>query len=88
MVLNIQTLNENSIVMRLDFGQNRILFMGDAEAGGRADPDTPPVGHSIEGILLTVVSLSCERVFLSSDIMVAKRHHVQRFSILLEPSSS
>ncbi len=44
--------NENSIVMRLDFGQNRILFMGDAEAGGRADPETPPVGHSIEGILL------------------------------------
>src|SRR5437870_4983938 len=52
MVLNIQTLNENSMVMRLDFGQNRILFMGDAEAGGRADPDTSPVGHSIEGILL------------------------------------
>jgi beta-lactamase superfamily II metal-dependent hydrolase len=44
--------NENSIVMRLDFGQNRILFMGDAEGGGRADPDTPPIGHSIESILL------------------------------------
>lgn len=34
--------NENSLVVRLDLGATRVLFAGDAEAGGRNLPATPP----------------------------------------------
>jgi hypothetical protein len=44
--------NANSLVIRMDLGGTRVLFMGDAEAGGRADPATPPTPTSIEGALL------------------------------------
>ncbi len=45
--------NENSLVVRLDLGSERVLLMGDAEAGGRQDPSLPPHPNSIEGRLLT-----------------------------------
>ncbi|MCG8436331.1 MAG: MBL fold metallo-hydrolase [Gammaproteobacteria bacterium] len=61
--------NENSLVMRLDLGGKRILFMGDAEAGGRADPGQPPSEHSIEGLLL-----ECCAADLRADILIVGHH--------------
>ena len=43
--------------------------MGDAEAGSRADPNTPPVGHSIEGILL-----DCCSAQIRSDVLIVGHH--------------
>ena len=61
--------NENSLVVRLDLGQTRVLIMGDAEAGGRLDPATPPVEHSIEGTLLQCCSES-----VRADVMIIGLH--------------
>lgn len=61
--------NENSLVVRLDFGQNKILFMGDAEGGGRADPGTPPAAHSIESILL-----DCCAAELRANVLIVGHH--------------
>jgi competence protein ComEC len=61
--------NENSLVVRLDLGRTRVLIMGDAEAGGRLDPATPPVGHSIEGTLLQCCSES-----VRADVMIVGHH--------------
>jgi len=61
--------NQNSLVMRLDFGQTKVLFMGDAEAGGRAAPDTPPATHSIEGILL-----DCCVADLHAQVLIVGHH--------------
>jgi competence protein ComEC len=61
--------NESSLVVRLDLGKSRILFMGDAEAGGRKPPDTPPKKKSIEGVLL-----SCCVDDLKADVLVVGHH--------------
>jgi beta-lactamase superfamily II metal-dependent hydrolase len=61
--------NENSLVVRLDLGSSRVLFMGDAEAGGRRDPSIPPHPSSIEGILL-----SCCRSDLQADVLIVGHH--------------
>jgi competence protein ComEC len=61
--------NENSLVMRLDIGSRRILFMGDAEAGGRRSPSDPPKADSIEGKLL-----SCCAAAVRSDVLIAGHH--------------
>jgi beta-lactamase superfamily II metal-dependent hydrolase len=57
--------NENSLVLRLDLGNTRVLFMGDAEAGGRQPPATPPSAGSIEGALL-----ACCTTELAADVLV------------------
>ena len=61
--------NENSVVVRLDLGARRILLPGDAEAGGRKPPSTPPSARSIEGELI-----ACCAEALRSDILVAGHH--------------
>lgn len=61
--------NENSLVVRLDLGVRRILLPGDAEAGGRNPPSTPPSPRSIEGELI-----ACCAAALRSDILVAGHH--------------
>ena len=61
--------NENSVVVRLDLGSTRVLLMGDAEAGGRSAPSTPPSPSSIEGVLVT-----CCASELAADVLVAAHH--------------
>ena len=61
--------NENSLVMRLDIGNRRILFMGDAEAGGRHNPSVAPTAQSIEGVLL-----SCCSAEVAADVLVVGHH--------------
>lgn len=61
--------NQNSLVVRFDLGQTMLLLMGDAEAGGRDNPDVPPSQTSIEGKLL-----SCCRDELRSDILIVGHH--------------
>lgn len=61
--------NENSVVVLLELGEARVLLMGDAEAGGRKAPTTPPAAHSIEGLLLT-----CCREELAADVLVVGHH--------------
>jgi beta-lactamase superfamily II metal-dependent hydrolase len=64
-----ESFNENSLVMALDLGRSRILFMGDAEAGGRHGPSSSPAASSVEGELL-----ACCAAALRSDILVAGHH--------------
>jgi len=67
---NYPSPNANSVVVRLDLGQHKLLLMGDAEAGGRqADPSSMPAPDSIEGKLL-----ACCRAALAADIMIAGHH--------------
>ena len=61
--------NENSLVVRVDLGPRRLLLPGDAEAGGRRAPSTPPAPDSIEGELI-----ACCAAELRSDILVAGHH--------------
>lgn len=61
--------NENSLVVRLDLGAQRILLTGDAEAGGREQPPTAPTPGTIEAILL-----ACCRSELAADILVVGHH--------------
>lgn len=61
--------NENSLVVRLDLAGRRILLTGDAEAGSRQPPSTPPQLGSIEAELL-----ACCRALLASDVLVAGHH--------------
>lgn len=63
------SLNENSLVVRLDLGSRRVLIMGDAEAGGRKLPATIPNENSIEGKLLT-----CCVPDLKADVLVVGHH--------------
>lgn len=62
--------NRNSLVVRLDLGQHRVLLMGDAEAGARAQwsSGVPETG-SIEGMLL-----ACCAAQLHADVLVAGHH--------------
>jgi len=61
--------NENTLVVRLDLGNTRILLMGDAEAGGRNAPSVPPSTGSIEQVLLT-----CCTSELASQVMITGHH--------------
>ena len=61
--------NENSVVVRLDLGTQRVLLMGDAEAGDRASPSTSPKPTSIEGQLP-----SCCRAELRANVVVVGHH--------------
>jgi beta-lactamase superfamily II metal-dependent hydrolase len=61
--------NANSVVVRLQLGARSVLLMGDAEAGGRQDPDRAPEVRSIEGRLL-----SCCTSEIRSDVMVVGHH--------------
>jgi competence protein ComEC len=63
------TLNEATIVARLDLGRSRVLLAGDAEAGGRQAPTTAPSADSIEGHLL-----ACCAVELRADVLVVGHH--------------
>jgi competence protein ComEC len=61
--------NENSLVVRLDLGDTRVLLMGDAEAGGRQSPAVPPTAQSIEGRLM-----ACCASQLPAQILVVGHH--------------
>lgn len=61
--------NENSLVMRLDLGAPRILFMGDAEAGDRNKRTPFPTPGSIEGLLL-----KCCAADVKADILIVGHH--------------
>jgi beta-lactamase superfamily II metal-dependent hydrolase len=61
--------NKNSLVVRLDLGNKRILLMGDAEAGGRAGPANSPRADSIEGALL-----ACCLAQLRANVLVVGHH--------------
>ncbi len=61
--------NANSVVVRLQLGARSVLLMGDAEAGGRQDPDRAPEARSIEGRLL-----SCCASAIRSDVLVVGHH--------------
>jgi competence protein ComEC len=65
----VTTPNENSLVVRLDLGPTRVLFMGDAQAGGRASPSTPPSATFIEGKLL-----ACCPSDLAANVMIVGHH--------------
>lgn len=65
----VATPNENSLVMTLDLGKSRVLFMGDAQAGERAPPATAPGSKWSEGQLLVCCAAS-----LRSDVLVAGHH--------------
>ena len=61
--------NQNSLVVRLTLGGTRILFMGDAEAGGRQSPSMQPAPDSIEGELL-----ACCASDLPARVMIVGHH--------------
>jgi beta-lactamase superfamily II metal-dependent hydrolase len=61
--------NENSIVTLLDLDGAKVLFMGDAEAGGREDPSKAPTPKSVEGYILAKY-----RDSLRADVLVAGHH--------------
>ncbi|HZF94610.1 MAG TPA: MBL fold metallo-hydrolase [Allosphingosinicella sp.] len=61
--------NANSMVARLTLGTRVLLLPGDAEAGPRVAPSTPPTERSVEGQLLR-----CCGALLRADILVAGHH--------------
>jgi beta-lactamase superfamily II metal-dependent hydrolase len=61
--------NENSVVMLFDLDGAKVLFMGDAEGGGREDPSKPPTPKSVEGYVLAKY-----RTSLHADVLVAGHH--------------
>ena len=62
--------NENSVVVRLNLGPDRLLFMGDAEASDdRQPPSVPPRPDFAEGQLL-----SCCLADIRADLLVAGHH--------------
>ena len=61
--------NDNSLVVKLNLGTASILLMGDAEAGGRADPALMPTIGSPEGSLL-----ACCAADLAAEVLVVGHH--------------
>jgi competence protein ComEC len=61
--------NANSLVVRMDLGPTRVLFMGDAEAGGRKLPSNLPSKTSIEGKLL-----DCCTSDLAANVLIVGHH--------------
>lgn len=61
--------NEKQPGVLFRLGQVRVLFMGDAEAGGRQPPAAAPAPHSIEGWLL-----GCCSDELRAEVLVAGHH--------------
>jgi len=62
--------NENSVVARLNLGNHRLLFMGDAEASpNREPPSVPPRPDFAEGMLL-----ACCAADIRADLLVAGHH--------------
>ena len=68
-VRTIPTANENTLVVRLDLGTTRVLLVGDAPGGPRANPSTPPTVGSIEQVLVT-----CCANALAAQILVVGHH--------------
>ena len=61
--------NGNSVVVRLDLGNRRILLAGDAEGGERELPSQPPAPGSIEAGLLACCSSD-----IKADALVVGHH--------------
>jgi len=62
--------NENSVVVRLDLGGQRLLFTGDAEASpDREPPSVPPRPDFAEGVLV-----ACCAADLRADLLVIAHH--------------
>ncbi len=66
---DLEDINENSLVVRLDLGGTRVLLMGDGGAGGRKDPSAAPSPDSVEGQLL-----ACCTADLAARVMVVGHH--------------
>lgn len=62
--------NENSLVVMMNFGETKVLFMGDAEAGARANwADGSPETTSIEAALL-----ACCTAEIDADVLIVGHH--------------
>jgi hypothetical protein len=61
--------NDNSLVVRLNLGDTRVLLMGDAPAGERDSPSVPPTPASVEGQLL-----ACCAADLAARVMIVGHH--------------
>ena len=61
--------NENSVVVRLDLGDRRVLLAGDAEGGERKPPSDPPHARSVEKELL-----DCCAADIRADVLVVGHH--------------
>jgi len=61
--------NRNSLVTRIDLGSRRLLLMGDAGGGNRADPQSKPKTDSVEGQLL-----ACCLAEIHADVMIVGHH--------------
>lgn len=67
--LQVNNINDSSLVVMLNLGDTKILLTGDIEAGEREIPSTPPLVGSAEDSLL-----QCCRDSLVADILVVAHH--------------
>ena len=61
--------NENTVVVRLDHGTNRLLLAGDAEGGERQHPSNAPKPDSIEAKLI-----ACCAAALRANVLIVGHH--------------